>query len=131
MKMHLYITTRGIKHDVDRFINDLQAQYFEYPHPEQDKKPLWVQLGVRPIQFWELVLPKESMPSLMKTLWGTNPEPHPKFKYQLGIIRRLLGAQKLPTFDEKLLTRIIYKNNVAIYPIGVKDDAVIEGIERL
>lgn len=116
--MHLYILTRGIKHDVDRFINDLQAQYFPWKMEGQPND--WVQLGVRPVQFWELVVPKEYIQTMMRTLWYDNNTDN--YQHRLGALRKLIGAKKIPPIDPSIPRRIIYKDNVSIYPIGIKED---------
>jgi len=133
--MHLYIMTRGIKHKVDELINDLQAQFFPFkckmkdgkldPNGEEQIVPL--QLSVRPIQLWELVMPKECLPEVMKTIWHTEPLPaHTTFmqKAKLESIRMALGAKKAPKFKDykDLKFRVIRKNDVACYPIGIKED---------
>ena len=125
--MHLYIMTRGIKHEVDRFINDLQAQYYPY---RVGKKKHYVQLGVRPIQLWEIVTPKESMPEVMATI-GIDGKNKYRFSPQRTMLRKLLHCKKLPKLDPKTLKRIVYKDNVGVYPIGVKADEETETHEVL
>ena len=119
--MHLYVITRGIKHEVDKWVTHMQAQYLPY---KAHGKEYLAQLGLRPVQLWEIVIPKDSMPILCKSLWGKNPTPRAEWKYsfQLGAMRKVLGAKKIPKFDEKLPILPIYRENVAIYPIGIKED---------
>lgn len=121
--MHLYVITRGIKDQVDNLINDLQAQYFPY---KMNNEEFVVQLAVRPIQLWELVLPEQSLPELQKFLWGVNSAMvDPAFKGRLSMVRRLLGAKKIPNFDEKLKMTSIRLNrspNVGVYGVGIKPD---------
>ena len=122
---HLYIATRGIINDVERFITHMRAQYFPYKYKGKD---CYAQLGMRPIQLWEVVVPEDAIPQLCKSLWGTNPTPRAewKYKWQLGMLRNALGAKKIPKFDEKLQSKIIYRQNVGIYPIGIKEDNHME-----
>ena len=113
--------TRGIKHDVDRFINDLQAQYFSYP--THDKNNSYnVQLAVRPVQFWELVFPKEHLQEVQKMIWVKNPEERNELKYAMKVLRKILKAKKAPEFDENTPQRLLYNFNVAIYPVGIRED---------
>ena len=136
--MHLYLLTRGIKHCVDRYISDLSAQYFPYGDP---KDKLAVQLAVRPLQIWEIVFAKQNLPEVVKTVlpqgairsvdkknWST--------KY-MSWLAKMLKAKKMPDFDLKdVPSRLIYKDFVAAYPIGVKADEIwkdgqFKGYERL
>ena len=122
--MHLYIMTRGIMDQTQNLMNDLAAQYFPY---SMDGKDYLVQLAVRPIQLWELVMPKEALPEVQKLLWDKNENMiDPNFKTKLDIVRRMLGVQKVPKFDEKLkLTgpRMLRSPNVGRYAIGIKEDS--------
>ena len=122
--MHFYCITRGIKHDVDRFINDCQAQSFLYPpHPPGEAKN-YVQLAMRPMQFWEVVFPKQSLHDVLRIF-----EPQSKFtdnqawvnKYAL-LMRKLLKLEPVPEYDTKLPKRLLYKKNVHVTGIGIKED---------
>jgi hypothetical protein len=37
--MHLYVATKGIKHDVDQFITELQGKYLPFKWREKDTDP--------------------------------------------------------------------------------------------
>ena len=72
--MHTYLLTRGIKHEVDQFITELQGKYLPFKWRDLNNKDnqlqdTMVQLGVRPIQLWELVYPEESRDVIMTTLF--------------------------------------------------------------
>ncbi len=91
-----------------------------------------LQLGVRPIQLWELAMPETALPVMTKTLWGGNPEvPELKRKFAIGVMQKLLGAQNIPKIDEGVPYRPIRKENVAIYPVGIKPDAYNEDGEAI
>ena len=122
--MHLYIMTRGIKQLIDEYINDLQAQYFPYGNP-----PNLLQLSVRPLQLWELVFPKEQLKEVMQTVlpyesiksWGLKDIR----KHKLALLRLALGAKKIPKLDlTQGIVRPLRKENIAIYPIGIKEDNI-------
>ena len=117
--MHLYLLRRGIQHDVTRMINDLQAQYFQYKYGDKD---LFVQLGVRPIQLWEVVMPEDSLKMVMNTVNAGEPKATIFKRAQLELIRKALKAKKMPEYDKTAGKRIIYKDNVAVYPLGIKPD---------
>lgn len=121
--MHLYILTRGVKHSTDLFMTHLQSQYYPYKHTNFGNKNGYVQLGVRPIQILELVLPEKSLPNLQRTLFGDKlPNYTLKQQAMLNGLKHMLGAKKCPPIDPKAIPSIIYKENMAIYPIGIKHD---------
>ena len=112
--------TRGIKHEVDRFISDLQAQYFPY---KSNKKNLWVQLGVRPIQLWEIALPKESLQEVMATIFKSQTDIDNSAGHkQMMVFRKLLKAKKMPKLIAKERRLMYNPETVARYPIGIKED---------
>jgi hypothetical protein len=131
--MHTYILTRGIKHDVDRFITELQGKYLPYEF-EKGKQGL-VQFAVRPIQLWELVFPEPQLQSVMKTLFENTTRhglsySHRNDKY-LWALRKALNASKFPELDAKALAMPIYKNNIEVAGIGIKKDQYKNDIEML
>jgi len=137
--MHLFVLTRGHQDWVNRWANDLLAQYFPYIVPQDVKGTslkagdvAQVQLSVRPIQLFELVMPEPCLGEVCHTLWDKNIE-HTKYDKKLWALRKILGAQTVPTFDEKLPKRIINNQFVACYPVGIKPDKYneIDGHEEL
>jgi len=117
--MHLYCLTRGIKHDVDRFINDLQAQYFKMPNYAKGNI---VQMGVRPIQFWEMVFPKDELDVVLPTVIHGGHKFNVWEEFLMKRLRAMLKAKKIPVFDENSPRRMIYHQNVECTGIGIKDD---------
>lgn len=131
--MHLYFITRGIKHDVDRFINDLQAQYSYAEWKQGEGKPNITgvyQWGVRPVQLWEVVVRKEDMDDVLKCI--PIAAESKREDLLLTPLRKALKAKKI---DRKRADeirkpenprRIFCTKNVACHLIGTKDDAVNE-----
>lgn len=141
--MHLYISPRGIIHDTNRFLNDLQAQYFAY-EPKGKMREIFernmnakipegtkvgVQLAVRPMGlFYELVFPKESLQDVLHMIWPG--EEFPKSaNWKIDAIKwgmcKALGARRFNKKDWTVgwSTHTIYKQNVGIDLIGIKEDA--------
>ena len=126
--------TRGIKNDVDAFINDLQAQYF----PFDEKNKIAAQFAVRPVQFWEMVFPEGSLPEVLKML-----EYHKKERSEvidkIAWIRRALKAEKIPDLDlSKVPKKQLRHKNLATYFIGIRKELhkfpkghKFEGLEML
>ena len=137
--MHLFVLTRGHQDWVKRWANDLAAQYFPYNIPQDVSGTnlkagtiAQVQLAVRPIQLFELVMPEPCLGEVCHSLWPTNID-HTKYDKKLWLLRKILGAQPVPKFDENLPARIINNQFVACYPVGIKPDKFneIDGHEEL
>lgn len=135
--MHLYILTRGQKDKVDRLISDLQAQYFDYKCNPHDKQPHKIQLGVRPIQLWELAFPKEHLEEISRTLelqtdtWKTDSKVPSKIRWAMKkmcwVIRRILKLKEVPAYEPKGFKRIIqHRDVVDIRGVGIKEDKNFE-----
>jgi len=123
--MHLDIITRGIKRNVDKMIADLGSYWFPWPGSGMD-----VQVAVRPIQLWEIVMPRANLHDVMRMLWnGTNPHNEHGFKEWAGTkaLQKALKLQPIPKFDEKIPRYRLYNQDMSIVPIGVKDDKDHEG----
>jgi len=127
--MHLYILTRGIKHCVDRYINDLQAQYWHMPNgpvdPATGQQINTVQLGVRLVQFWEIVFPKERLAEVLPTVLpsGAHARSHNVWeKFLMKRLRALLHAKEIPEFNPLGARRAIFHQNVEVNGIGIKED---------
>ena len=113
--------TRGIKHEVDRFVNDMQAQYFPY---EWNGQKMAVQLAMRPIQLWEVVFPEDQLQNVMATVeTGELPKQWKSKQKYLSVLRKVLGAKKLPKLDPNAMKRLVYKTNIQTALIGYREDA--------
>jgi hypothetical protein len=76
-------------------------------------------------------MPEPELPTVMKALWDINPGVNKRHKFFLNRVRNILGAKKIPQFDEKIPRRIIRNQNVAIYPVGIKPDNYNPGNESI
>ena len=140
--MHAYMILRGIKHDVDRFIQELSAQYLptlvsshRRPGGVEGGKPVEanVQVALRPIQIYELVYPKEHRDVVLNTVFGEEEgkTQHKRHNKYINMIRKILGIDK-PTTYKKDRKIAVYGDNVEKVFIGEKDDGEFEdGTERL
>ncbi len=120
--MHIYFMTRGIKHLVDKFVNDIGAQSFPY---EMGGQKYFVQAAMRPIQLWECVIPETGYDQFMKMLFVTNGTMNcaKTFeKVRMNALRFALRADPMKEFDESVGQRLIANECVAIHPIGIKKD---------
>ena len=141
--VHLYIMTRGQDDMVKRIIEDLKAQYFNYkisPHLET-VPPIPFQMGVRPIQLWELAFPEDAMQEVLRMLEPIGDFTEPKYGcpskirkvmfYLVNVIKKFAKLDPVPKViltDDKgqpIPKRIINPNArkfVDIKGIGVKKD---------
>lgn len=129
--------SRGIKHDVDRMVEQLASLHMPWKVKDQNGNDVdyVVQAHLQPIQLWSYVVPKEHMETVIRTLEPNNtigfdmPKGHlgfgfgaPKRKFSLAMLRKGLGLKPMPKIDPQGLKFPIYKQNVQIVGIGVKDD---------
>ena len=111
---------RGVKHDQDRFINELSAQYLPFNFKGQRS---FLQVGVRPIQLFELTFPEEHLQLITGTLGGNAVCQHKRHNKYIAVLRRMLGkdVKKSPVWDKKLKMPV-YCQNLEIIDIGTKED---------
>jgi hypothetical protein len=128
--MHLYILCRGVKHDLDRFISELSAKYLPFKYKGADSV---VQVGVRPIQLYEVVFPKEHLSSMVKSLGGLEVQQseHFLFKY-FKWFRKILHIEPVGDIDVNAPIIPLYRANIDIIKLGIKQDKDFEdGTEYL
>ena len=131
--MHGYIITRGVKHEVDRMINELSAKYLPYKFEGKKK---FVQMGVRPMQIWELVFPEDQLNTIMWTLWKTKPsQDSNKIAIMSAGLRKVLGAKPYPEIEwpdeKKRIILPVHNEFIGILPIGIRKDHYKDGTEIL
>jgi len=147
--MHFVFATRGINHQVELWKNFMQAQMFTYQrenlkvcqcgiekekHPTKECKDFKpkiehniVQGALRPIQLWEYVFPKEHKDMVLTSL---NVEPtgkvHPfAATFNSMALRKAMGLKKVKYTPTKEF-RYMFRDGVALYPIGIKEDVIGE-----
>lgn len=121
---------RGIKHDLDRFINELSAKYLPF---EWNKKMGLVQVAVRPLTMYEIVYPEPMHDSVCSTLFGKDVKgetQHKRHQKYINWIRRLLGIKK-PEYKFVKNQMPVYGNNIEKVFIGQKKDRYQDGNEML
>jgi len=129
--MHIYMMTRGIKQDVDRFITELSSKYLPY---KLKGKQQWVQVAVRPIQLWEVVFPQEHRDIMLATLFEDGKgglTQHKKHQKYVNLMRMGLGVKKIPTVYDTKNWLPLYRDNIEKIGIGMKEDYKIDGEERI
>ena len=100
----------------------MQSNLLPYP---TDEGNFSVQLAMRPVQLWEVVFPKQSLPNVLKAINYT-PDTRPEMKKPLWGFRKLLQAQKIPELDlSKTIPVMSHMDNVAVYPVGIREDKAV------
>lgn len=123
--MHLYVIARANKDRLDRWINDVTAQYLPYEY--EKGKVGRVQIGVRPVQLLEIAFPESQLEEVLKIV-----RPNTKHKQKLiGTIRRMLGLEELKNEIKNVLFYKFPNDNVSITPIGIKRDNFVIDVEQI
>jgi len=128
--MHLIIGLRGIKHDTDRFINELSAKYLPLKFKDKETGAVMeklVQVAVRPYHIFEVVFPKEHLDAMCNTLFAGSPglSNTPRFRKWVRWVRWLIGLKPIPEYKKEQIIPL-YLANSEIVGIGVKEDNFME-----
>lgn len=144
---HTYLITRGIKHEVDEFIKQLQGKYLPCRAPLMDPNTGKVirdakgnltmrddgllQLGVRPIQLWEIVYPYEHQDVVLSTLLaGNSGKPQQKWQEKyVWALQKALKLNPIPPYNNanKLPVRCA---GIELVGIGTKRDYYITSEDK-
>ena len=119
--------TRGIKHDSERFANELAAKYLKFHFKGKEGG---MQVAMRPIQLWEVVFPEEHYDMMMNTLVGGSKDGMPpeleKYNFMINLIRnqlKKLGVEEVKPYKADPLNAIAcYRENVQRIILGIKYD---------
>ena len=126
--MHVVFMAHGILSAVEHLKIDMQAQKFQLPMRKKGEKDMfiWMQgrLSVGPFGVWEYSFPKEAIDLILTTLCGVNGKGDYSEKIgssRMFILRKMMGCEKLPKFNNK--DKLLWiRENVGIIPIGVRYD---------
>jgi len=126
--MHIFFGTRGIKHEVEKFTNELSCQYLTYKHPKGNI----LQVRLSPIQLWDISFPMEHTDAMLTTLFGkgggkTINNRHNKYAV---VIRKIMGVQKIPKYKTNLWLPP-KPDHIEMIGIGIKEDEFKDGVEKI
>ena len=126
--MHLYVLAKGIKPSLEKWQNDLLAQYLPVK-TGKDKKGA-IQFSVRPVQLFELGFPEDQLEYVMSIV-GTGDyilKRYPILHKLANIVRRVFKLKRVPI--PKKVNQLMQPNQVnkavAIVPIGLKKDKFVK-----
>ena len=130
--MHLVFCASGIKHDLDLFEKFMETRSLNLPyidHNDGDKeKNIVIQSQLRPINFYDFIFPKGELDHVLNGLQiGTDPDIISRNasmpKLYIEMLRKALKLKKIPNPDISKGAIPLYKQNIRIVGIGVRDDA--------
>lgn len=123
---HVVFMTRGIKHDVDWFINELSTRYLPFRFRDKDNKMIDgnIQMRVCPIQLWDVSFPTDQKDAVYNTIFASSqgkPEikSHGKF---ISLVRKIMKLNPLPEYSKEKKLAMRPPQNIEIVAIGVKED---------
>ena len=126
--MHLYVLARGQHEWLRRWVHDLSARY--YPYKMKGKPNAAIQLGVRPIQLFEIVFPEPSLKEVLGTVWPYGYMGNGLEKYQM-IFRKILKLDKIPPSKDITKNTLFERKYIDCTGIGTRKDNIIDGEEQL
>jgi len=127
--MHLYFISRGIKQNRDIFVNFLQTRLFPWKIKIDGKETTeTVQGALRPVELWEYVFPKESLPEVCGML-GIDPKNTDNYgalssSIQNSMLRKMLGAKEIPKDITPIQKDFVFKQGMGLHVLGIKDDVM-------
>jgi len=123
--MHLYVIARANEPELERWKQELLAQYLPFEY-DKNKPKGELQVSVRPIQLFEIVFPEEHLEKVLGAV-----QPYDQRAGHWGdLLRRMLKLGKI----RKKVPPNRFKQrhpHVSIIGIGVKRDRFINGIEEI
>lgn len=119
----------GINQEVEHLKMDMRAQKFKFVLTSPDgkeKKEIWTQGSLRSLPFGidEYVFPREYLDVVLNTLdFDKKDARYDIGSFKMGMLRRMLKCKPIPKEFDKSKIYIWIKDNVAIIPIGIREDA--------
>lgn len=128
--MHLYGLVRAEKDRLQKWINDLSAQFYPIKWIDPTTQKVvggYVQLAVREVKLLEIVFPAESEAEVMTML-----NPHGQVGGFTKILKKIyffLGLNKvLPREKWAKTNKLVANDNIEFIAIGTKPDLLIPSI---
>jgi len=126
--MHIVLMTRGIKKEVDDFINQLQGKYLPFQVKEGaaglPKGDYQLQMRVAPVQLWDISFPEQHRDLVLTTIFGKTGKGKPINRFMDKLVfglRKMLKLKPIPEYDTTH-EMPINKTAIEMIGIGLKDD---------
>lgn len=131
--MHLYVVARGIADRLNRWENDLLAKFYMFDW-QKGQQPRALQLGLRPIRFYEIVYPEPFHREVLETIYPYWNEKNWKMDAGKRILQKILNCGPIEDREKFQIKQNmkLYTDFVQCTAIGMKKDRYNEdGIEQL
>ena len=117
---------RGMNEQVEKWKKYMETWMLPYPYidPKGEKKAIWYQCNLKPIQLWGYTFPHEQKDLVLSSLGFADETSNIGWLHsspQLGILRKLLKCKKIKD-HKKVLPYYLGKEFVQLMPIGIRDD---------
>lgn len=125
--MHVVMMTRGVKQEVDYFINELSFRYVpfkKYNVKTKKMDDLFIQMRVSPVQLWDISFPEDQQDSVLNTLFSGDagkPINSHLNKYVWGL-RKAMKLKPIPNYKKENVLVMKPPQNIETIGIGVKED---------
>jgi hypothetical protein len=129
--MHLYVIARGNVDFLNRWKNNLLAQFLPWEPPPDHAlhgKRAVIQLGVRPVEMIEITFPRNCLKAVLGMV-----QPYDGMEYYGGylkMLRKILKLKSLPRVRENVVG-FVRTPHVGVTGVGLRDDHMKDGFERL
>ena len=140
--MHIFLGTRGPRHLVRDFFDQLSSQYLPYYH-KLDAKGIHKKTNTRmkgslrvrvcPVQLCDISFPEQYRDAMLTTLFGkgkgkTINKRHNKWAM---LIRKVLGIEKIPDDYKTHQSLPTHPAHIEMIGIGIKEDYYKDCIEQI
>jgi len=127
--MHLIFATRGIKHNVDEWINELSTRYMpaKIMNKETGKvEDMILQLRVCPVELWDVSFQEENKDSVLNTILqgrdGKMISDRSFLNKYLPFIRKAMHLKPVPEYDKSRKLAMRPPEAIDIFGIGIRED---------
>lgn len=143
--MELYVVLSGMKDSAKRWENDLIAQFYPIyrngklevtgKDPEGRDIINHRRLLVAPVQLYKIAFAKEELQNVLSAVCPTDyvEKRYSVLKYIAKTLRKFLGLKPVPT--PKTINPFLQPNQVdkavTVFPIGIKEDMMVDGWEMI
>ena len=133
--MELYVVASGQMDNLNRWQQDLNAQFLPiYKNglkiPKKKRRLL-----VAPIQLYKICFAKEELDNVVSMVCPSDymTQRYRWLKVFANSVKKIMGLKtcKIPTKVNAYLQPNPVDKSVAIMPIGIKDDIMFEGVEQI
>ena len=136
--MEILTLVRGNWDDVEKFKREMSSKYLDWKDGKtwtgNDPNKDWLlPIRVTPYEIIGFAFPKDQLDVILNTIqnkkgfkWMIKSKYGWLRKY-VNVLQKLLKLKPIPDWDEKAKKLIVYRDNVEVWPIGIKEDIIMDG----